>query len=694
MLPPLTCSWPEKQPEKSLAKEEVRGWERAAAVRKVPVTVLDHVALLLFWCWWRGGRERAVPQTVCDTRGTPEWTVLSVALWTQQRPLWLQHGRGQCVSITVDARPHGPQYPHDGRDDRERWPVRFFNRTCRCNGTSADITAAAADTDGPGPTVTSGLLLLSAAEKRAFVNALDQAKRTVHPDLVIATRRHAEIFGPDGNTMQFENTTIYNYFVWTHYYSVGKTFLGPGQASFGGVDFSHEGPGFVTWHRFHLLQLERDMQDMLQDPTFALPYWNFAIGGSTCDICTDDLMGARSSFDMNSLSANSIFSQWRVVCESVEDYDTLEPSATEEPSRKCQQADGPASPEPQDVVDCLQVNTFDTPPYYSTSSESFRNTVEGYSAPQGNYDPVVRSLHNLAHLFLNGTGGQTHLSPNDPIFVLLHTYTDAIFDEWLRRHSPGSAVYPEENAPIGHNRNYNMVPFWPPVTNAEMFVTAPENLGYSYEAEWPGQPFTLTEIITMAIVAALVVVALVFAATTCAVRARSYKMRATSRCSWISTSGTTMKKANLSFKICAHLRAIDVKLMQQLMSINEGIESIRWMIEDKGGATSQDGSLTGSLYSLSDSQDGTSLRGSFSSLNDANSDNLDGLSVGSYLDTLAEDLPDDPSPTDLDGFGEKTDANGLFVSDALQSLPVNGHYLVPSFQTPVLRCCSLNTHTQ
>lgn len=61
----------------------------------------------------------------------------------------------------------------------------------------------------------------------------------------------------------------------------------------------------------------------------------------------------------------------------------------------------------------------------------------GYSAPKGNYDPIVRSLHNLAHLFLNGTGGQTHLSPNDPIFVLLHTYTDAIFDEWLRRHSPG-----------------------------------------------------------------------------------------------------------------------------------------------------------------------------------------------------------------------------------------------------------------
>jgi len=327
------------------------------------------------------------------------------------------------------------------------------------------------------------------------------AKRTVHPDLVICTRRYQDIYGADGNTPQFENITIYNYFVWTHFFSVKKTFMGAGQPSFGGVDFSHEGPGFVTWHRYHLLQLERDMQDMLQDPTFALPYWNFAIGGTECDIC-----------------------------ESVDDYDTLGTICNSTETSPIQR--NPAGnvarplvqrlPEPQDVVDCLELNAFDTPPYYSTSSQSFRNTIEGYSAPQGGYDPVVRSLHNLAHLFLNGTGGQTHLSPNDPIFVLLHTFTDAIFDEWLRRHSPGEVVYPEENAPIGHNRQFNMVPFWPPVTNAEMFVAAPDNLGYTYEVQWPTRAYTLSEIITIGIVVAVLVVAVIGGVIFCAIRARSY----------------------------------------------------------------------------------------------------------------------------------------------------------------------------
>ena len=117
-----------------------------------------------------------------------------------------------------------------------------------------------------------------------------------------------------------------------------------------------------------------------------------------------------------------------------------------------------------------------------------------------------------------------------------------------------------------------------------------------------------------------------------------------------------LKCISFSHQTQAHLRAIDVKLMQQLISINDGIESIKWVMEDKEGLASRESSLTGSLYSLLDSQDDTSSRGSFTSLHDGHSDGLDGISVGSYLDTLdelAEDLSEHTSPTDLDLFSDK-----------------------------------------
>ncbi|EAW58710.1 tyrosinase-related protein 1, isoform CRA_b [Homo sapiens] len=205
-------------------------------------------------------------------------------------------GRGRCEAVTADSRPHSPQYPHDGRDDREVWPLRFFNRTCHCNGNFSGHNCGTCRPGWRGAAcdqrvliVRRNLLDLSKEEKNHFVRALDMAKRTTHPLFVIATRRSEEILGPDGNTPQFENISIYNYFVWTHY---------------------------------------------------------------------------------------------------------------------------------------------------------------------------------------------------------------------------------------GHNRQYNMVPFWPPVTNTEMFVTAPDNLGYTYEIQWPSREFSVPEIIAIAVVGALLLVALIFGTASYLIRAR------------------------------------------------------------------------------------------------------------------------------------------------------------------------------
>nr|XP_060629417.1 leucine rich adaptor protein 1 [Anolis sagrei ordinatus] len=86
----------------------------------------------------------------------------------------------------------------------------------------------------------------------------------------------------------------------------------------------------------------------------------------------------------------------------------------------------------------------------------------------------------------------------------------------------------------------------------------------------------------------------------------------------------------------ACLRAIDIKILQQLVAVNEGIEAVKWLLEERGMLTSRCSSLTSSQYSLVESQE-TSRRGSWNSLQDPN-DKLDSISIGSYLDTLADDM--------------------------------------------------------
>ncbi|XP_067172195.1 leucine rich adaptor protein 1-like [Apteryx mantelli] len=110
-------------------------------------------------------------------------------------------------------------------------------------------------------------------------------------------------------------------------------------------------------------------------------------------------------------------------------------------------------------------------------------------------------------------------------------------------------------------------------------------------------------------------------------------------------------KVQLLRQEMVNLRATDVKLMRQLLIINESIESIKWMIEEKAIA-SRGSSLSGSLCSLLESQD-TSLQGSCNSLQDY-SDGLDGISVGSYLDTLVDDVPGHQTPSDMDQFSDSS----------------------------------------
>ncbi|XP_064791987.1 leucine rich adaptor protein 1-like [Oncorhynchus masou masou] len=88
----------------------------------------------------------------------------------------------------------------------------------------------------------------------------------------------------------------------------------------------------------------------------------------------------------------------------------------------------------------------------------------------------------------------------------------------------------------------------------------------------------------------------------------------------------------------AHLRSMDVKILQQLLAVHEGIEACKWLLEERGTLTSRCSSLTSSQYSLGEGPGGDTWRGSWSSLQDPLNDKLDNISIGSYLDTLADDM--------------------------------------------------------
>lgn len=274
------------------------------------LVVIVFFAQLLKPTWQQIPRQCANSEALASRQCCPVWSGDGSSCGARS-------GRGICQDVTVSQQPDGPQYPFNGVDDRERWPLTFFNRTCRClrNFMGSDCSECAFGYFGGvcterRETIRRNIFQLSKTERQKFISYLNLAKNTISQDYVIITGIYNQTSNSSGT--MFRDVSIYDLFVWLHYYVSRPALLGGENNMWMQVDFGHWAPAFLPWHRVFLLRWEHEIRKVTGDLDFAIPYWDWR-DSQKCEVCTDELMGGQSSLNPNLISPSSVFSSWKVL---------------------------------------------------------------------------------------------------------------------------------------------------------------------------------------------------------------------------------------------------------------------------------------------------------------------------------------------------------------------------------------------
>jgi tyrosinase len=256
---------------------------------------------------------------------------------------------------------------------------------------------------------------------------------------------------------------------------------------------AHRGPAFLPWHREFILRFELELQKVLRDNSFGLPYWDWAQDQDDLDagrlsnprqgsVWANDFMGG----DGDPVSSGPFTSsQWITVPDDIRPGDRR--------LRRNFGEDGLRLPTTREVNAVLTSPApYDSPPWRTTSTNSFRNQLEGFAGPD---------LHNRVHRWVGGSMLPAQ-SPNDPVFFLHHCNVDRLWAQW-QACSPNPAYLPVSSGPPGHNLDDPMFPWTAgpssrstPLANLRAGIRTPRStldhiaLGYMYDTEI-SQPQTI-----------------------------------------------------------------------------------------------------------------------------------------------------------------------------------------------------------
>jgi len=279
---------------------------------------------------------------------------------------------------------------------------------------------------------------MTVQEKRDFVDAVKQLKRYPSP------------FGKSG-------ISLYDALVYFHRRAAYPT----------GSSGAHEGPAFLPWHRAFLLYFENALNNVAHKP-ITVPYWDWTDPASTRAVFSPDLMGGDGRPSRNYAVSDGPFrrGQWKLKVFDLQNEESpLEPDidrvvgkATYVQRRMGSLEGYETLPTAAEMESVLAVGSYDARPYdaRTRAADSFRCALEGWRRLKG----VRTNGHNGVHMWvaglwenrrkeqLIGTLGDA-VSPNDPVFWLVHANVDRLWDRWEQAH--GDAFAPRRGARRGHN---------------------------------------------------------------------------------------------------------------------------------------------------------------------------------------------------------------------------------------------------
>ncbi|HMI53389.1 MAG TPA: tyrosinase family protein [Candidatus Saccharimonadales bacterium] len=210
-----------------------------------------------------------------------------------------------------------------------------------------------------------------------------------------------------------------------------------------GRNAAHRGPVFAAWHRFMLRQLELNLQRVLGDTSFGLPYWDWAADGERTPQAQlrSKLWKSSGIGGTGTPIASGPFvfkpadnTSFRVR------IDTDSNGNLQQVNRGLNRSLAGSGvvdlPNKSDTAKALQLTPYDKAPWTVTSS-GHRNYLEGWVGADG------PGMHNRVHVWIGGDMSPAS-SPNDPVFYLNHCNVDRIWEAWMQKNGrvyvPGAAA--------------------------------------------------------------------------------------------------------------------------------------------------------------------------------------------------------------------------------------------------------------